>query len=461
MKKILIANRGEIACRIMRTCKKMGLGTIAVFSEADAEALHKHNADDAYAIGPAPAPQSYLNVDAIIDAAKAGGADAVHPGYGFLSENTAFAEAIEAAGIAWVGPSVQSIRNMGDKDEARRIAAAAGVPTLPASAPWDGGDLDALKNEAAEIGYPLLVKAAGGGGGIGMRLVEAPEQLETTVSSTHGQATRSFGTGKIYLEKFIERSRHIEVQVFGLGDGRAAAFFDRDCSVQRRFQKILEEAPAPDLPDSVQRAMRDAAVALTGAENYKGAGTIEFILDADTGAFYFLEMNTRIQVEHGVTEMILGVDLVERQLRLALGETGDDLLHVPAPEGAAIEARIYAEDPAKKFFPKPGPLTVFQVPDESTTLRIDSGVRQGDAITPYYDPMIAKVIVLGSDRASAVARLVDALHDFRIEGIQTNREFLINVLENESYRRGPVCTDFVTKNLDALVTPPPERSATN
>lgn len=451
MNKILIANRGEIACRVIRSCHALGLRSVAVYSEADEEAMHAAEADEAFCVGPAHALKSYLNVDAILAAAKESGAEAVHPGYGFLSENADFADAVEAAGMVWVGPRSAAIRDMGDKAKARAIAEAAGVPVLPASEPYDGGDVQPLLAAADAMGYPLLVKAAGGGGGIGMRKVDDPAKLAAAITSTHEQAARSFGSGKVYLEKFIPRARHIEVQVFGLGDGRAAAFSERDCSVQRRFQKVIEEAPPAGVTAEHHKAMSEAAVALAAAQNYRSAGTVEFIVDADTGDFYFLEMNTRIQVEHGVTEMVLGIDLVARQLELAGGDTFEALLQAPAPEGVAIEARIYAERPEKNFLPHPGTLETLVLPEDMDDIRVDTGVRQGDKVTPYYDPMIAKVIAKGADREAAIDRLAEALRATRVEGLSTNVGFLLNVLAHPVYRDGPVCTDYIDRHLADLI----------
>ncbi|MCP5370624.1 MAG: ATP-grasp domain-containing protein [Hyphomicrobiales bacterium] len=454
MNKVLIANRGEIACRIMRTCRRLGIATVAVYSEADADALHVAEADEAVPVGPAPAPQSYMNRAALLVAAKQTGARAIHPGYGFLSENAAFAEEVAAAGLTWIGPRPTSIRDMGDKARARDIAAGAGVPVLPASKTFEGEDMAPVMAAAETIGFPLLVKAAGGGGGIGMRRVDTPDKLEAAVRATHGQAQRAFHNGRVYLEKFIRRARHIEVQVFGTGDGRAAALWERDCSVQRRFQKVIEEAPSAGVSADHHRQMSAAAVALAKAEQYHCAGTVEFIADADTGDFYFLEMNTRIQVEHGVTEMVLGIDLVERQLALAMDGPTDALLSSPDPDGFAIEARIYAENPAKKFLPQPGTLENLILPTGMAGVRVDTGVRAGDKVTPFYDPLIAKVMARGTDRPDAIARLTAALAATRIGGLTTNLAFLLNTLRHPEYAAGPVCTDFVETHLDALVRVP-------
>ncbi|WNK00921.1 biotin carboxylase N-terminal domain-containing protein [Thalassospiraceae bacterium LMO-JJ14] len=451
MKKILVANRGEIACRIFETCKKMGLQTVAVYSEADANALHVQRADEAVLIGPSPAQQSYLNVDAILAAVESTNADAVHPGYGFLSENTAFAKRIMDVGKNWIGPSPETIKLMGDKERARNIAAAADVPVLPASEPFDENNVAAIVQAAEDIGYPLLVKAAGGGGGIGMRRVDAPEKLEAALLATQNQAARSFGDGKVYLEKFIEKARHVEVQVFGLGDGRATTFSTRDCSVQRRFQKIIEEAPAPFLPAEMVEAICAAALSLAQTQKYASAGTVEFVVDTETDTFFFLEMNTRLQVEHGVSELVLGIDIVEKQLRLAAGETSDELLEARALQGHAIEVRVCAEKPEKGFLPQPGSLDTLVWPSDMEGIRIDTGVQQGDSVTPFYDPMIAKIMSTGADRTQAADRLVRALRDVRIEGVSTNLAFLINALEHPDFREGNITTAFVEHHLSDLI----------
>lgn len=451
MKKVLVANRGEIACRIFETCRKMGLQTVAVFSEADANALHVQRADEAVLIGPAPAQQSYLNVDAILAAVESTNSDAIHPGYGFLSENTAFAGRIIDAGKRWVGPLPETIKLMGDKERARNIAFAAEVPVLPASEPFDENNIAAIVQAAEDIGYPLLVKAAGGGGGIGMRRVDAPEKLEAALVATQNQATRSFGDGKVYLEKFIEKARHVEVQVFGLGDGRAATLSTRDCSLQRRFQKLIEEAPAPFLPAEMIEAICQAALSLTEAQKYASAGTVEFVVDTQANTFFFLEMNTRLQVEHGVSELVLGIDIVERQLRLAAGDSSGELLQARTPQGHAIEVRVCAEKPEKGFLPQPGRLDTLVWPGDMEDIRIDTGVQQGDSVTPYYDPMIAKVMSSGADRTQAADRLVRALREVRIEGVSTNLAFLINALEHPDFRAGNITTAFVEHHLNDLI----------
>lgn len=454
MKRILVANRGEIACRIIRAARALGIETVAVYSAADAGALHCQMADAAVSIGPSPASQSYLNMDAVLAAGVQHGADGVHPGYGFLSENTAFAQAAEARGMKWIGPSVASIENMGDKNRAREIAQACGVPVLPGSIRFLPDDLSRLDDEAARVGYPLLVKAAGGGGGIGMKRVDDPATLHATVTTTQTMAAKAFGDPSVYLERYVERARHIEIQVFGYGDGTAVHLFERECSVQRRFQKIVEESPAPRLPADVLDRMAQAAVALTAGQQYSGAGTVEFIVDAQTDAFFFLEMNTRIQVEHGVTEAVTGWDLVQAQILLAAGR------FTPVPQaqiqrrGAAIECRLYAENPAKNFMPSPGPLTRFALPADMSGLRVDTGLRSGDVITPFYDPMIAKLITVGDDREHARRLMSAALAQTDIEGIRCNVAFLENLMQHPEFVDGRVDTGFVQREVAALTQAP-------
>ena len=444
MKRILVANRGEIACRILRSCRRLGYETVAVHSEADAAALHVTLADQAVAIGGPPPAQSYLVAGNILDAAASSGADAIHPGYGFLSENEDFARAVHAAGLEWIGPDPKTIEDMGDKERARLLAKSAGVPVLPGSARFAPGDLAGLDEAGNEVGFPLLVKASAGGGGIGMRRVERPEDLAAAVESTQAMAARAFGDGTIYLERYIAEARHVEVQVFGFGDGHAIHLHERDCSIQRRFQKIVEESPAPGLPQAARAAMCEAAVALCKQERYRGAGTIEYVLDTQTQQFYFLEMNTRIQVEHPVTEMVSGLDLVELQVRLAGGarlpvhSQGDIRI-----SGHAIECRLYAERPAKGFLPAPGLLTRFDLPQAGPQVRIDTGVRAGDRITHFYDPMIAKLIVHGQDRDDAIERMLGALASMSVEGVETNLAFLRRVIGHARFRAGAVSTGFI------------------
>jgi len=441
--KVFIANRGEIACRIIRSCRAMNIKTVAVYSQADADALHVAEASHSLEIGPAPVAKSYLNQDALLMALRVSGADAVHPGYGFLAENARFAEAVERMDCIWIGPRPETIEAMGDKERAREIARAAGIPVVPGSARFSPGDTTGLAAVGKEVGYPLLVKAAAGGGGIGMRLVTDPQDLQAQVETTQSLAERSFGDGTVYLERFIPRARHIEVQVFGMGDGRGVHFLDRDCSVQRRFQKIIEEAPAPGLSDDIRTALSAAALALVKHVNYRGAGTVEFIYDREAQVFYFLEMNTRIQVEHAVTEMITGADLVAAQIELAAGEFILPEQSAISADGHAIECRIYAERPEKNFLPSPGELTCFDFPEESDVLRIDTGLRQGDRITPYYDPMIAKVITRGKTRGEAIAQMLQALGEIKIEGVSTNLAFLDQVLRDPVFCEELATTRYV------------------
>jgi 3-methylcrotonyl-CoA carboxylase alpha subunit len=453
MNRVLIANRGEIACRVIRSCKALGLDTVAVYSEADAKALHVELADGAEPIGPASARQSYLNMNAVLAAARAAQAEAIHPGYGFLAENPRFAERVIADGLIWIGPRPKTIEDMGDKERARLLAAAAGVPVLPGSPRFGPHDVAGLEEEAERVGYPLLVKAAAGGGGIGMQRVDGPEKLPGVVESTQKMAERAFGDGTVYLERLVPKARHIEIQVFGFGNGHAVHLFERECSIQRRFQKIVEESPAPGLPDETRRRMAEAAAALAARERYAGAGTVEFVVDAATGEFFFLEMNTRIQVEHPVTEMTTGIDLVELQIRLARGDDLSDLTHEKvALQGAAIECRIYAENPDRMFLPSPGTLATFRLPKPSKALRIDAGVREGDQITPHYDPMIAKLIAHGGSRDEAIARALEALRAVTIEGIHSNVAFLARTLEHPAFAAGDVHTGFVEAHRADLVS---------
>jgi len=452
MKRILVANRGEIACRILRTCRRLGIESVAVYSDADATALHSQLADHSVLIGGAPPAESYLLADGIIEAARSSGADAIHPGYGFLSENEDFARAVQDAGITWIGPDPKCIEDMGDKERARLLASAAGLPILPGSARFSPGEIEGIAEAARDVGFPLLVKASAGGGGIGMRRVDRPENLLDAVTSTQTMAARAFGDGTVYLERYIDEARHVEVQVFGFGDGQAVHLYERDCSIQRRFQKIVEETPAPHLSPATRAAMCQAATALCVQERYRGAGTVEFVLDSSTGRFYFLEMNTRIQVEHPVTEMVTGLDLVELQIALAAGRP----LAVRSQadvrrSGHSLECRVYAERPAKGFLPAPGVLARFVVGAEGDQVRVDSGVRSGDRITHFYDPMIAKIIVHGSDRMEAIDRMLQALGSVSIEGIETNLAFLQRVVDHTAFRDGAVRTGFVDRYRKELL----------
>jgi 3-methylcrotonyl-CoA carboxylase alpha subunit len=445
---LLIANRGEIACRVARTAKRLGLRTIAVYSEADKDALHVAMADEARSIGPPAAGESYLNIDAVLAAARASGAEAVHPGYGFLSENADFAEACAAAGLVFVGPPAKAIRAMGSKDRAKILMERAGVPVLPG---YNGRAQSpkALKQAAAKLGTPLLIKPSAGGGGKGMRRVDAAADFAPALESARREAAAAFGDERVILERFLERPRHIEVQIFADRHGRAVHLFERDCSIQRRHQKVIEEAPAPGLSTKLRSAMGRAAVAAARAIGYVGAGTIEFLVDGKS--FYFMEMNTRLQVEHPVTEMITGHDLVDWQLRVAAGEALPCRQRDLAIGGHAIEARLYAEDPARDFLPAAGRLERLRFPKAGRHLRIDSGVREGDEISHYYDPMIAKLIVAGKDRPAALSRLERALAATRISGVATNLEFLQRIAAQAEYRAGRIDTDFVDRHGNELL----------
>jgi 3-methylcrotonyl-CoA carboxylase alpha subunit len=451
MQSLLIANRGEIACRIIRTARRLGIRTIAVYSEADAKALHVRMADEAVHIGPSPAAESYLRGETIIEAAKASGAKAIHPGYGFLSENADFAESVVKAGLIWVGPKPDSIRAMGLKDAAKTLMAEAGVPVTPG---YLGQDQDPkrLEKEADAIGFPVLIKAVAGGGGKGMRKVDAAKDFQDALESCKREAASSFGNDVVLLEKWIESPRHIEVQVFGDSHGNVVHLFERDCSLQRRHQKVIEEAPAPGMDEATRDAVCGAAVRAAQAVNYEGAGTIEFIADASKGLkanrIWFMEMNTRLQVEHPVTEEITGQDLVEWQLRVASGEvlpkTQDEL----SINGWAIEARLYAEDPAKGFLPSVGTLEHFDLGEDG---RIETGVEEGDAISPFYDPMIAKLVARGDDRAEAIGELAAILDEVEVWPVRTNAGFLFNALLDEDFGGARIDTGFIERKLDELV----------
>jgi 3-methylcrotonyl-CoA carboxylase alpha subunit len=451
---LLIANRGEIACRIIRTARRLGIRTVAVYSDADARALHVRMADAAVHIGPAPARESYLMGDRIIAAARQAGAKAIHPGYGFLSENAAFAQAVIDAGLVWVGPSPASITAMGLKDAAKSLMADAGVSVTPG---YMGEDQDAqlLAGQAAAIGYPVLIKAVAGGGGKGMRLVEHPAAFADALASCQREASSSFGNAHVLIEKFIQCPRHIEVQIFGDTHGNIVHLFERDCSLQRRHQKVIEEAPAPGMDDATREALCAAAVRAGRAVDYVGAGTIEFIADASEGLradrIWFMEMNTRLQVEHPVTEAITGQDLVEWQLRVASGEPLPMSQEALRMSGWAMEARLYAEDPAKGFLPSIGRLEAF---DLGAAVRIDTGVEQGADISPYYDPMIAKMIAHGPTREDARASLAAALDRAVIWPLRTNAAFLVKALDHPSFRAGSVDTGLIARAGDALMPDP-------
>ena len=415
--KVLVANRGEIACRILRTLKRLNIGSVAVYSDADTYAAHVSQADEAVRLGPAPAMQSYLSQAAVLHAARATGAQAIHPGYGFLSENADFADACAAAGIVFIGPTAGQMRSFGLKHLARELAARGGVALLPAAACWTASRT--AHRAAAEIGYPVMLKSTAGGGGIGMSLVRRAEDLEPALRAVEGLATRNFSRGGVFLEKYIEQARHIEVQIVGDGAGGVLALGERDCSTQRRNQKIIEETPAPGLSDEVRARLHEAAVRLARLVQYRSAGTVEFVYDVAACQFYFLEVNTRLQVEHGVTEEVFGIDLVEWMVRLAAGEALPPLT-APA-RGASIQARVYAENPARQFRPSSGLVTRARFPADA---RIETWIADGTEVTPFYDPLLAKIITRGVDRADALGKLAAALRDTCIAGVETNLEYL-------------------------------------
>ncbi|GBG03335.1 3-methylcrotonyl-CoA carboxylase subunit alpha [Azospira sp. I13] len=446
--KILIANRGEIACRVIKTARRMGIRTVAVYSEADANARHVRLADEAVLLGPAAARESYLVAEKILDAAKRTGAQAIHPGYGFLSENEEFAEACAAAGVVFIGPPASAIRAMGSKSAAKALMEKAAVPLTPGYH-GDNQDPEFLKQQADAIGYPVLIKAAAGGGGKGMRLVEKGEDFIAALASCQREARSSFGDDHVLVEKYITRPRHIEIQVFGDTQGNCVYLFERDCSVQRRHQKVLEEAPAPGMPAERRRQMGEAAVAAAKAVGYVGAGTVEFIANQD-GSFYFMEMNTRLQVEHPVTEMITGQDLVEWQLRVAAGEPLPLKQEQLEIRGHALEARIYAEDANKGFLPSTGRLLHLAPPAEGLHVRVDTGVEEGDEITPHYDPMIAKLIVWDEDREAALARMRQALADYRVVGVTTNIDFLSRLVACPAFAGADLDTGLIERQKDFL-----------
>ncbi len=449
-KKILIANRGEIACRVIKTARRMGIATVAVYSEADANARHVRLADEAVLIGPAAARESYLVADRILEAALQTGAEAVHPGYGFLSENDQFAQACERAGIAFIGPPASAIRAMGSKSAAKQLMEKAGVPLTPGYH-GDNQDPAFLRAQATGIGYPVLIKAAAGGGGKGMRRVDKAEDFDAALVSCKRESINAFGDDHVLVEKYVLKPRHIEIQVFGDKHGGCVYLFERDCSVQRRHQKVLEEAPAPGMTPERRAAMGKAAVEAAKAVAYVGAGTVEFIVNPD-GSFYFMEMNTRLQVEHPVTEMITGLDLVEWQLRVASGEPLPLKQEQLTIDGHALEARIYAEDPDKGFLPSTGRLVHLAPPTESAFVRVDTGVEQGDEITPFYDPMIAKLIVWGADRRQALARMRQALAQYRVVGVQNNVEFLARLVAVPSFANADLDTGLIERE-QALLFP--------
>ncbi|CDX55801.1 Methylcrotonoyl-CoA carboxylase subunit alpha, mitochondrial [Mesorhizobium plurifarium] len=457
--KILIANRGEIACRVIRSARKLGVRTVAVYSDADAKALHVEMADEAVHIGPSPVGESYLRGDRIIAAALATGAEAIHPGYGFLSENPDFVDQVTAAGLVFIGPSAASIRAMGLKDAAKRLMEKAGVPVVPGYH-GEAQEIVLLASKAREIGYPVLIKARAGGGGKGMRRVDHPDDFSEALSGARREAKAAFGDDRVLVEKYVDKPRHIECQVFGDNFGNAVHLFERDCSAQRRHQKVIEEAPAPGMTPALRKAMTEAAVKAAKAIHYSGAGTIEFIVDASEGLkadrFWFMEMNTRLQVEHPVTEMVTGVDLVEWQLRIAAGEKLPKTQGEIALAGHAFEARLYAEDAAKGFLPATGTLHHLKFPDapEGAAMRIETGVRAGDAISPFYDPMIAKLVVHGKDRASALNALREMLARTEVAGSTVNTAFLAALAADADFAAGDVDTGLIGRHQEALTAIP-------
>ena len=461
-KTLLIANRGEIACRVAATARRLGIRTIAVYSDADADSRHVAACDVAVQLGGPAARDSYLRADAVLAAAQAHGADAIHPGYGFLSENAPFAEAVEKAGMAFVGPPASAIAAMGSKSAAKALMAQAGVPLVPG---YHGDRQDAgfLRQQADAIGYPVLIKASAGGGGKGMRVVASSDAFDTALSSCRREAAASFGDEHVLVERYLQKPRHIEIQVFADTHGTCLYVFDRDCSVQRRHQKVVEEAPAPGISKEIHRAMGEAAVAAASAVGYVGAGTVEFIVEPD-GTFYFMEMNTRLQVEHPVTEMITGFDLVAWQLRVAAGEPLDRTQADLRREGHAIEARIYAENPENHFLPSTGKLVYLGLPDhvafEKARVRVDSGVQTGDTITPHYDPMIAKLIVHGTDRDDARRIMLAALAQTHVVGVQTNVAFLMRLMSDEAFATGDLDTGLIERRSTTLLPGPIAASET-
>jgi acetyl-CoA carboxylase, biotin carboxylase subunit len=448
-KKILIANRGEIALRIIRACRELDIQTVAVYSEADRESLHVRFADDDVCIGPPPARESYLKIPRLIAAAEIAGADAIHPGYGFLAENAEFAETCAASNITFIGPTAEQIRLMGDKATARRTMADVGVPIIPGT-PGPVEDADEALGFAREIGFPVIIKAAAGGGGKGMRVANDPEDFARAFQLARSEALSAFGSGDVYVEKYLARPRHIEFQILGDTHGNVIHLGERDCSVQRRHQKLIEEAPSPAMTPDLRRRMGDDAVRGAKAIDYVGAGTIEMLLDTD-GSYYFMEMNTRIQVEHGVTEMLTGVDLVKEQIRVAAGEPLS-VMSLPPLRGHVIEVRVNAEDPARNFQPSPGRIDVFNPPG-GPGVRMDTHIYTGYTVPPYYDSLLAKVICQASTRIEAIKRMQIALDFFIIEGVATTVPFLGRVMQNPRFQAGEVDTKFLERESDLLREP--------
>ncbi len=452
-KKILIANRGEIACRIIKTVKRLGIKAVVVYSSADTQATHVKLADEAFCIGPAPAQESYLNGAAIIQAAKEAGAEAIHPGYGFLSENADFAARCQESGFCFIGPSPEAIQAMGEKDHAKQIMQAAGVPVIPGSNA-ENQHPTTLQAAATQIGYPVLIKATAGGGGKGVRVVNQATEFAEYLAQAKSEAKASFGNDRVLIEKYLQQARHIEVQIFADTHGHVVYLFERDCSIQRRLQKIIEEAPASGVSGTLRQALGEAAVQAARAIHYEGAGTVEFLLDADQ-QFYFMEMNTRLQVEHPITEMITGLDLVEWQIRVAFGEnlpiTRQNELHI---KGHAIEARIYAENPRKNFMPATGVLKHCQFPQENSQVRVDTGVQAGDKVSIYYDPLLAKLIAWGDDREMAIAQLTQALTQVQINGVHTNLALLKAIVQYPAFVQAKITSNFIAIHHKDLLCEP-------
>ncbi|HET6817572.1 MAG TPA: biotin carboxylase N-terminal domain-containing protein [Mycobacteriales bacterium] len=439
---LLVANRGEIARRVLRTASRLGLRTVAVHSEADSDLPFVREADEAVLLGPAPPAQSYLDVDKVLEAARRSGADAIHPGYGFLAESAAFAQAVIDAGLVWVGPSPDAISAMGDKISARNRMAAAGVPVAPGT-PDPLTDVDAAIEVARDLGYPLMVKASAGGGGIGMGIAYDEVQLRTSFETARTRAERFFSSPAILLERYIEHARHVEVQVLGLADGRVVALGERDCSVQRRHQKVAEETPSPGVSDDLRQRMLDGAVRAAEAVGYRNAGTVECLVDPRDQSYVFLEMNTRLQVEHPVTELVTGVDLVEEQLRVAAGDEPAADLDAVTPRGHAIELRVYAEDP-KRFLPSPGTISAWKEP-AGDGVRVDAGYADGNTVTPFYDPLLAKLCTYGADRGEALERARRAVADFVVEGPKTNLPFFAELLDDPAFVSGDYDTGLIDR----------------
>ncbi len=439
-KKILIANRGEIACRIIKACQEMKIKTVAIYSDIDSEAPHVMMADESIEIGPANPSESYLNFDKVINAAKKTNSDAIHPGYGFLSENGKFAQFVIDSGLVFIGPDPETIRVMGDKAESKKMMIDAGVPTIPGSDGELSGNIDSI---AREIGYPLMVKAAAGGGGKGMRVVSSPSELESALDAAKNEARNSFGNDTLILEKFLDEPRHIEVQILGDNNGNIIHLYERECSIQRRHQKIIEESPSPAINNKIRKMMGEAAIKAAKVANYKNAGTVEFLYQ--NGEFYFLEMNTRLQVEHGVTEMVCGIDIVKWQIRIAYGEDLTLSQKDIKQRGHSIECRIYAEDPSRNFLPTPGIIRKMILP-EGPGVRNDVGISEGQEVTSAYDPLLAKLVVWDSNRNSAIGRMDNALANFVILGLITNQPFLRDIMQNKSFQKCSFSTKFVDEH---------------